>query len=86
MWTDDDVHIRVYYQDPGLYLREYCQDRASGLAAWTHTCGLFEDRPHLSGTPIIAEVVHERVGYVRISLSWKDSKSQLVRKFLCEGF
>jgi len=78
VWIDGGIHIRVYYQDRKLYLREYCQDRASGSAAWTHTRGLLEHGPYPNGTPIFAEVLHERLNYVRISLSWKDATNQLV--------
>jgi hypothetical protein len=78
VWINDGIHIRVYYQDPELYLRAYCQDRTRGLAEWTHTRGLFKHGPHPSGTPIAADVLQEHLGSVRISLSWKDEKSQLV--------
>jgi len=79
VWIDDGIHIRVYYRDPGLYLREHCQDTASGSAVWSHADSLF-DHGHLqpSWTPISAEVLHERPGYVRISLSWKDAESKVV--------
>jgi len=78
VWIDDGIHIRVYYQDRKLYLKEYCQDRASGSAAWIHTRGLLEHGPDPNGTPIFAEVLHERLNHVRISLSWKDANDQLV--------
>jgi len=80
VWIDDGIHIRIYYQDPKLYLKEYCQDRASSLATWTKNRGLFEHGPDPSRTPIFAEVLHERQGYARISLSWKDAKNQPVNQ------
>lgn len=82
VWIDDGIQIRVYYQDPELYLRAYCQDWARGAVAWTRTLGLSKHGTHPQGTPIAAEVLQERQGVVRISLSWKASLSISLGNFL----
>lgn len=80
VWIEDGMHIRVYYWDLGLHLREHCQDTAtlSGTSVFSHANSLSEHGSDPSRGPISAEVVHERLGYVRISLSWKDAESKIV--------
>ncbi|KIM47275.1 hypothetical protein M413DRAFT_423029 [Hebeloma cylindrosporum] len=80
VWIEDGMHIRVYYRDPGLHLREHCQDTAtlSGTSVFSHANSLSEHGSDPSRSPISAEVVHERMGYVRISPSWKDAESKIV--------